>query len=141
MRYQTKKDLWLTLTLWAIVIIPTILLTHSLINDSLNKVETIIIISLLFVIDIFLIWLWCSTYYLITDSKLIVHYGPFKKVIQLDSIQSVQKSSNILSGPALSTKRIEIIYGHYKFILISPEDRDHFIALLLEKYPHIIIKP
>ncbi len=66
---------------------------------------------------------------------MIIKYGPFKKVIPLNLIKSVKKTTNTLSGPALSLKRIEIVYGQYDFVLISPKDRDEFMRVLSKYCP------
>lgn len=140
MRYYSKRDLWLTLTLWGTVLVPLILITNSIIKDDIGNIEAMFIISILIITDAFIVWLWFSTYYVIKKDELLISYGPFKKVIQLNSIQLIQKTSNPLSGPALSIKRIEIMYEHYNITLISPEDRDYFISLLLEKCPNAKLK-
>ncbi|MGA0055127.1 MAG: PH domain-containing protein [Steroidobacteraceae bacterium] len=37
---------------------------------------------------------------------------------------------SVLSSPALSIDRIEIIYGNHDSVMISPVDRDRFMAEL-----------
>jgi len=48
----------------------------------------------------------------------------------LTEIHSVESSKSVLSSPALSSDRLEIFYGKGKRILISPADREGFIAAI-----------
>lgn len=99
----------------------------------MTKIAGLIAISILIIIYIAILWLWFSTYYVIKENDLLIRCGPFKKMIKLESISSIKKTTMALSAPALSLKRIEIMYDQYNMIYISPEDRDHFISLLLKK--------
>jgi len=81
------------------------------------------------------------TYYVFDDHTLVIRSGPMKKTIEFNSIKSIQKTSNPLAGPALSLQRIEIVYGLYKIAMISPENRDQFIAILIDKCPDAELKP
>jgi hypothetical protein len=71
---------------------------------------------------------------------LVIKYGPFKKIIPLNTIKSVKKTMNPLSSPALSLKRLEIIYGQYNMVLISPKDRDEFMKILSKHCPQAEIR-
>jgi hypothetical protein len=57
------------------------------------------------------IWLLFSTYYLVEGGTLSIRSGPMKVSIPLRDIQSVGPSRSMLSAPALSLKRLEIVYG------------------------------
>ncbi|RDW18030.1 hypothetical protein CWR45_10245 [Oceanobacillus chungangensis] len=50
-----------------------------------------------------------------------------------------KKTKNPLSSPALSLKRLEIVYGQYNSVLISPFDREEFIRILSKRCQHIKI--
>ncbi|WP_232223917.1 PH domain-containing protein [Anoxybacteroides tepidamans] len=88
-------------------------------------------------LPLFVLWMWLTTYYVLDNDRLIIKYGPFRKIIPLNAIRSVRKTSNPLSSPALSLKRLEIVYGLYHTVLISPKDRDAFIDLLRERCPNM----
>lgn len=70
--------------------------------------------------------------YTFKADHLLVRCGVIKKKVPYASITKIEKSSNPLSSPALSLKRIRIDYDS-KFILISPGDRDGFIERLQER--------
>lgn len=63
------------------------------------------------------------------DNHLLVQAGILKEKIKYEDIINVEKSSNILSAPAFSLKRVMI--NHRKgFTLVSPKNRDDFISEL-----------
>ncbi len=83
--------------------------------------------TLLFAVGVPL-WLLFSTEYRVVKPALLVRSGPFRWTIPLAEISSVRESNSALSSPALSLKRLEVKYGGGKSILLSPADRDGFLA-------------
>lgn len=141
MRIYSKKDNWLSSLLWIFVIVSIPAMIISYIADEISITELIIFSVIFILIDIFLLWRWYTTYYFFDDHTLVIRSGPMKKTIEFNSIKSIQKTSNPLAGPALSLQRIEIVYGMYKVAMISPENRDQFIAILIDKCPDAELKP
>ncbi|HEY8416359.1 MAG TPA: PH domain-containing protein [Thermaerobacter sp.] len=80
-------------------------------------------------------WLWFGTGYRVTSTRLIVRTGPMEYEVPLSSIRSVRRTWNPLAGPALSLRRLAIRLDTGQLILISPANRDRFIALLRERCP------
>jgi hypothetical protein len=109
---------------------------YALIEDTPNTEEKIVSSLLSILLPIFILWIWFTTYYVIDEKHLIVRFGPFKKTVPLHSIKSVKKIMNPLSSLALSLKRLEIVYGQYHSVLISPKNRDEFIEVLSKRCPH-----
>ena len=72
------------------------------------------------------IWLLFSTYYVVEGSTLIIRSGPMKVSVPIREIQSVAPSHSMLSAPALSLKRLKIVYGRGKSIMVSPRDLEGF---------------
>ena len=72
------------------------------------------------------------TYYVIETHKLTIVCGfLFKQQIEIEKIRKIEKTNSPISSPALSIKhRIEIIYGKYDSVIISPERRAEFIETL-----------
>jgi hypothetical protein len=85
--------------------------------------------TLLFAVGLPL-WLLFSTEYRVVEQALLVRSGPFRWTIPLAEISSVRESNSALSSPALSLKRLEVKYGGGKSILVSPADRDGFLAAI-----------
>lgn len=140
LRFNSKKDKWLAFIIWGVIIFPAFGLITSYISDDIGITPFIIILLLLIILDMFVLWSWYATYYVLEDDALMIKSGPIKKIIKYSSIQSLQKTSNPLSSPALSMQRIEIVYGTYKVTLVSPINRDQFIARLREMRPEIALK-
>ena len=63
----------------------------------------------------------------ITECELIIKCGFFTyKPIAINDISEISKSSNIISSPAPSFDRIEIKYGKFNEIIISPKNKFEF---------------
>jgi len=67
-------------------------------------------------------------YTILTDA-LSIRCGVLCYQIPLESIESVEKSSSLLSAPALSLRRVSIKTKKRSY-LVSPKKRDQFIELL-----------
>jgi len=57
--------------------------------------------------------------------------------IPISSINTIKETDNIISSPAASLDRLEIFYGKYDSIIISPMDKNEFIQDLLKINPNI----
>ena len=133
MKIASKKDGWLTLIVWGSMLFAIGSGVFSLLADTQNEAPALVILILSVILPLFLLWIWCTTFYILDEESLVIRYGPFSKTIPLQSIRSVKKTRNPLSSPALSLQRIEIAYGKYDFVLISPKDRDAFIEILARR--------
>jgi len=83
-----------------------------------------------------------GTHYTINDQYLILKGGVFYTLkIEITSVISIKPSRSIESAPAPSFDRLEItLKPNKKRVLVSPKDKELFIALLLERNPEIIVK-
>jgi hypothetical protein len=135
MKFPSNKDLWLTIIVWGSMLFS---LGSGVYLLYLGEINFGVFVSL--VLPIFILWIWLTTYYVLDESNLVIKYGPFKKIIPLNLIKSVKKTINPLASPALSLKRLEITYGQYNYVLISPKDRDQFMKILRERCPQAEIK-
>lgn len=139
MKFKSQKDWWLTLIVWLAMLIALGSGVYELIYHTPKLLGLLAIFSLYVILPLFILWMWLTTFYVIDENNLTIRFGPFKKQIPLDAINSVKKTINPLSSPALSLKRIEIGYGQYKTILISPIDREMFINILAKQCEDIKI--
>jgi hypothetical protein len=57
--------------------------------------------------------------------------------IPVASIKRITPTKTIFSAPALSLDRLEVFYGTYDSVVISPERKDEFIKLLQSINPAI----
>ncbi|MCZ2155465.1 MAG: PH domain-containing protein, partial [Bryobacterales bacterium] len=88
-----------------------------------------------------LAFMWMLAYpceYLFEAKYLIVRSGLLRIRIPLLAITSVKPSRNPLSAPAWSLDRLDIRYGRTKRVLISPREKDAFLADLELRAPHLI---
>lgn len=89
------------------------------------KLAAIIFLAILIV---FMIYIFTSIKYTIENQNLNIKAGfLINEDINILSIQKISKSKNILSAPAASLDRLEIIYGNKNSILISPKNKAEFI--------------
>ncbi|WP_188689197.1 PH domain-containing protein [Pullulanibacillus camelliae] len=137
MRFKSKQDVWLTLIVWAAMFFLLGSGIYALFTQQMSAFEYLIITLLCIALPLFFLWMWLTTYYVLSDKYLIIRFGPFKKVVLLAAIQSVRKTNNPMSSPALSIKRLEIIHSNGAFVLISPRNREAFIEVLKERCPYI----
>ncbi|HRG07012.1 MAG TPA: PH domain-containing protein [Cyclobacteriaceae bacterium] len=93
------------------------------------------------IVVIFIIHLITTTYYQIEGHNLRIKSGfIINKLIAINSIRKIQKSNSIFSSPAASLDRLEIFYNKYDSILISPKDKEEFLAQLRNINPAIEIQ-
>lgn len=136
LKFKSKIDWWLAIIIWGSMIFSIGIGIYAIFTKNPSLLDLILTTLLAIMLPIGVLWMCLTTFYVIEDNVLIIQYGPFKKLVQLDSIQTVRKTNNPLSSPALSLKRLEITYGKYDMVLISPKKRDEFIALLAKSCPN-----
>lgn len=84
-------------------------------------------------------WLAFGTYYTVTDSHLLVRSGPVRRSLAIQDIELVRPTNTLLSAPALSNNRIEVI-GKTARVVISPANRSRFLAELLMRNPAVKVE-
>lgn len=85
----------------------------------------------------FLIYFNLSTAYIIDGQNLIVKCGWYTKSIAINTVKSISKTSILLSSPAPSFDRIELIYNKFDSLVISPKNKTNFAEDLLKINPKI----
>lgn len=99
----------------------------------------IILICLIFCVVFF--YNIFSLRYTIENKKLIVTAKVFyHKSIDIKSIRKIEETNTIISAPANSFDRLEIIYNKFDSIVVSPENKQQFIEDLLAVNPEIEVK-
>ncbi len=80
-----------------------------------------------------------STEYTITETGILkVKCGfLYHKHFDINKIKSVARTGNLISSPAPSLDRIELIYGKFDVIVISPKDKNGFAGELTKVNPKI----
>jgi hypothetical protein len=79
-----------------------------------------------------------QTVYVIQNGQLKIKLGFFSfRFINIDEIKEIAKTSSILSSPAPSFDRIEIKYGNFDSVIISPKNKLSFSRELVMLNPKI----
>nr|WP_294780570.1 PH domain-containing protein [uncultured Flavobacterium sp.] len=130
-KFKSKVDLWLVFLL---VIIFGLALKQFVIEQKWAG-----FIFILFVIA-FIIHMFATTFYTIESGKLRIKCGFLINIlIEIQSIKKISETFNVLSSPALSLDRLEIVYGKYNSVLISPKDKKRFFEAIKSISPEIEI--
>lgn len=124
MVFKSKKDIWMGIPIWAIIVMFTRMLYVAIAQTSIVG----IILALIFLCFVGAIWF--HTRYIIEDELLVIKYGFIKQTIHIKDILSIRKTTNPFVSPSLSIRRIEMNYGKYTTVQISPKDENSFIKLL-----------
>lgn len=133
-KYPSKVSYGLLIFIFLVFYGPLI---PDLINGDLSG-KMIGLIGFFSLIFAFVLHLFFGTYYIIENNKLKIKCGFFSyKPIEIDKIKEVSKTKNIISSPAPSFDRIEIKYGKFDEIIISPKDKLNFANDLAIMNPNI----
>jgi hypothetical protein len=135
--YKSKVSiglfLFMNVPLLAAIFLPFIL------EDAKDAKTTLVLIIL--PILIFLNYVLFSNRYIIHQDRLEIKSGIFNNSsIPISQIKKLEKSNSLWSSPAASLDRLEILYNKWDSVLISPENKEDFIADLKQINPDIIIK-
>lgn len=131
-KFKSKVDVWLILFL---VLLFGLILVRLVYDRSWIGFSFILLVSA-FIVHIFL-----TTYYIIKDNKVLIKSGFFYNlIIEIKDIKKVSESYNIISSPALSFDRLEIVYDKLDTVLISPKDKRRFIDAIKKINPQTEIK-
>ncbi len=121
-----------------LVIILAAILVPSILHTAYNRLWLGLAIN--WAIVLFVWHIFASTYYIIRSDTLIVRCSIiYDEHIPVVSIISIRPSHDPIAAPAASMDRLEIRYGKYDSILISPKDKAGFIAHLKTVNPKIIV--
>lgn len=133
-KYPSKISYLLLTFVFLVFFGPLIpLFLHDEVDNSVLWVVLFLAVVFVFILAMFL-----NTFYLIDKQELKIKCGFFSyKPIEIMQITEVSKTNNIISSPAPSFDRIEIKYGKFDAIIISPKDKVNFTKDLISINPKI----
>ncbi len=132
MKFKSKIDLWLVLFL-------SVIFGGIAINMALNGVWGSLIFILLVIA--FIVHMFATTFYIIEDKKLIVKCGFLITIpIPVEKIKKISETNDLMSSPALSLDRLEILYNISDTVMISPNEKTKFIESIQKINPEVEIK-
>jgi hypothetical protein len=128
MRFRSKIDGWLVL----LVIATGVLALTTSIPLIIRGVPGAIPIAVVVFVSVvgLPVWLLSTTSYWFEDEELCIRSGPLRWRIPVNQIKAVTPTRNLLSSPALSLDRLQIDYGLYQSVLVSPLDKKGFLGAL-----------
>ena len=128
MTFKSAVDLWLLVVVALVVIISLGVSVRLVLQHS--PAGYLRVIGVLAVGIGLPLWFLYTTQYLVEDEILKIQSGPFKWTIPITSISQVVETTNPLSSPALSLRRLKITYGESKTVMVSPKDREGFLEAI-----------
>jgi len=126
--YTSKVDSWLAIVLLASAVI-SLVAGYSVLSQGGGGSISIALFTVVVGAGLPL-WLLVDTRYVLDEQHLRIRSGPFRWQIPYREIRKVEASRSGASGPALSLDRLRIDYGVGRSCLISPADRERFVAAL-----------
>jgi hypothetical protein len=149
MIHYAKVDRWVAVVLGGAAlgefVAGTTVLVAGLWTGNPTPTAALGISAILFGSGVFLsLMLWGCYHirYVVTPSDLVVHCGPFRTTLPLDTILEVFPTRNPISAPAPSLDRLQISYrkksGGKWFALISPVDKEAFVRDLASAAPRLL---
>lgn len=94
-----------------------------------------------FLLLLFIVYIFSTTYYLVDGRFLTIKSGfIINKKIEINLIKSIKETSSIISAPALSFDRLEVNWGEYTGIVISPREKHKFIEHMTGINPQIEVQ-
>jgi glucan phosphoethanolaminetransferase (alkaline phosphatase superfamily) len=128
-KFKSKIDLWLVLFL-------SLVFGGMAVKFAFDGVWGVLIL-ILFVIA-FIVHMFMTTFYIIIDDKLTIKCGFLINVsIPIVTIKKISETNNIMSSPALSLDRLEILYNKFDTVMISPKEKTKFIEAIQKINPEV----
>jgi hypothetical protein len=141
MKFISRKDTWLTAIIWTCVlmVIGSGLLPFFL-EGEIGMAGSIANVFFSAAVSVFLLWIWYVTYYELRPTALFIRCGPITRTVPYDSITSAKPIRSLLSSMATSIHRIEVRYGPWQSVHVSPLDQEEFLAELKRRCPRASIE-
>ncbi|MCG7344910.1 PH domain-containing protein [Sporosarcina sp. ACRSL] len=139
MYFPSKKDIWFFLAIWGFIFFIIFIYIFGgepigwqivTYKSVLGYIGSAMMIALL-------LWVWFGTGYRIEGDIMKIRYGPFRSKIAISDITKIRKTTSPFTAPSLSVDRLEILYGKYDVVNVSPKKVDEFIRELVSRNPHI----
>lgn len=108
----------------------------KLLYDGAWPVSLLIFCQILFIAHLFL-----NTFYTVENEKLHVESGFLINIsIDIQQIKKISETNTIMSAPAVSFDRLEILYNKFDTVVISPKEKLQFIQAIKKINPEVEVK-
>lgn len=135
--FRTKVDSWLVGLIGISLIFP--FLTVDLLPDTDRYQVRPFLVGIVLLTGMLFVALALTTNYVFDGPLLLVKSGPFRWHVPLAEIRAIRRTRNPLSAPAFSLDRLQIDYGRWGGVLISPKDRTGFLRALHARRPDLTL--
>jgi Ca2+/Na+ antiporter len=123
------------------LVIPLVLIFGTVFFLTLNEEPSWIGILILLPTILFVVHMFLTTKYTIESDELTIKCGfLFNKTIDIKTIKKITETNNSLSSPATSLDRLEINYGKFDTVIISPKKKKEFIENITTLNPNVEVK-
>jgi Bacterial PH domain len=119
--------------------VPVMIVLHPMVTGLGLGAARMMVFSATGLVVAFLGWLYATTGYTLGADALVVRSGPLRWTIPYSDIESVRHTTNVGSAPAMSLQRLELRYGSAQSVVISPRNRDAFIAALRRRVARLAV--
>lgn len=140
MKFGPKRDAGLSVVIYACVLVLVIAGLSPFFDDHIGWLSGGILLVVCLMFAGFVMWLWFGIYYVFGDSHLLICTGPIREKIAYGAVTRVEPIRSWLSSAATSSDRLNIRYGTYGSIHVSPLRRREFIEELIKRCPHVEIE-
>ena len=123
------------------LVIPLVLIFGTVLVLTISGKPSWTGFAILLPVILFVVHMFLTTNYTIESDELIIKCGfLFNKTIDIKTIKKITETNNALSSPATSLDRLEIIYGEFDSIIISPKQKTGFINDIKRLNPNVEVK-
>ena len=130
-RYRSKLDVWIVVVLGLAA--AAALYGCGVVLRSGEAVAMAIMLPVAAFTLGLMAWVLFGTHYTLSRETLEIRSGPFRWQVPIADIKDVRPVRSLLSAPALSTDRLEIVFGSHESVQISPRDRERFLEELASR--------
>ena len=110
------------------LVIPLVVVFGTVLVLSLRQEPSWIGFLILLPVILFIVHMFMTTNYTLDNDKLTIKCGfLFNKTIDINTIKKITETNNPISSPATSLDRLEINYGRFDTVIISPKQKKEFV--------------
>lgn len=127
MRFVSKRDWWISVLMLGISIV---LITITFVSQFKIIYKTFFLL-----LGMLILWIYNSTFYILSEDFLILRCGPLKVKIPYENIDYIQFTKDLISSIALSTDKLKIKTKDkwFNIVYISPLNKEEFVKKLSKK--------
>ena len=127
-RFKSKIDRWLLYLLIMVMVFEVVVMGFAAMQARDPRQATFLVVAALAIVALIGSML-IGTHYTVEGNTLRIACGPFRQKVPIDTIDSVERTRNPLSSPALSLDRLLIRYGKRR-VMVSPADQAGFLKAI-----------